>query len=102
MDQNYLITTSSSDQFSSLDGDTGPFWASLGGMLAQGVATWRFRTGPLGRSDGHRACRPLRIRRFPLDTAMPRVSNACSGEPGEVPDNEVNAHLESPADSAPA
>ena len=27
--------------FDGLDGDTGPFWASLGGMLAQGVATWR-------------------------------------------------------------
>ena len=27
--------------FDDLDGDTGPFWASLGGMLAQGVATWR-------------------------------------------------------------
>jgi Domain of unknown function (DUF4440) len=27
---------------------------------------------------------------------MPRVSNACSGEPGEVPDNEVNAHLGNP------
>ena len=27
---------------------------------------------------------------------MRPVSNACSGEPGEVPDDEVNAHLGNP------
>ncbi len=27
---------------------------------------------------------------------MRPVSNACSGEPGEFPDDEVNAHLENP------
>ena len=31
-----------------------------------------------------------------LDTGMRPVSNACSREPGEVPDNEVNAHLGNP------
>jgi hypothetical protein len=54
------------------------------------------RRGPSGRSDGHPACRPPRSRRFSLDTEMRRVSNASSGEPGEVPDNEVNAHLGNP------
>ena len=54
------------------------------------------RRGPSGRPDGHPACRPLRSRRFSLDTGMRPVSNACSGEPGEVPDNEVNAHLGNP------
>jgi len=54
------------------------------------------RRGPLGRSDGHPACRPLRSRRFSLDTGMRRVSNASSGESGKVPDNEVNTHLRNP------
>jgi len=31
--------------------------------------------------------------RFFLDTGMRPVSNACSGELGEVPHNKVNAHL---------
>jgi hypothetical protein len=35
-------------------------------------------------------------RRFSLITGMRPVSNACSGEPGEVPDEEVNAHLGNP------
>ena len=35
-------------------------------------------------------------RRFSLDAGMRRVSNVCSGEPGEVPDNEVNTHLGNP------
>jgi hypothetical protein len=54
------------------------------------------RRGPSGRSDGHPACRPLRSRRFSLDTGMRPVSNACSGQPGEVPDDEVNSHLGNP------
>jgi hypothetical protein len=34
--------------------------------------------------------------RFFLDMGMRWVSNACSGEPGEVPSDEVNAHLGNP------
>ena len=48
------------------------------------------------RPVGHPACRPRRFRHFSLDTGMRRVSNACSGEPGEVPDEEVNAQLGNP------
>jgi hypothetical protein len=54
------------------------------------------RRGPSERSDGPPACRPPRSRRFSLDTGMRRVSNASSGEPGEVPDYEVSAHLGNP------
>ena len=56
----------------------------------------RNRRRPSGRPDGHPACRPLRIRRFSLDAGMRRVSNASSGEPGEVQDHEVNSHLGNP------
>src|SRR5262249_40686155 len=51
------------------------------------------RREPSGHPDGHPACRPLRISRFFFDTGMRRVCNACTGEPGEAPDNEVDAHL---------
>ncbi len=54
------------------------------------------RTGPSGRRFRHLACRLPRSRRFSLDPGMRPVSNACSGEPGEVPDDEVNAHLGNP------
>ena len=54
------------------------------------------RRGPSGRPDGHPARRPLRSRRVFLDTGMRPLSNACSGEPGEYPDSEVNAHLGNP------
>ena len=33
-----------------------------------------------------------------LDTGMWRVSKVSSGEPGEAPDNEVNAHPGNPGD----
>jgi hypothetical protein len=33
---------------------------------------------------------------FSFDTGMRRVSNGSSGDPGEVSDNEVNAHLGNP------
>ena len=56
----------------------------------------RSRRGPSGRPDGHPACPPHRSRRFSLDTGMRRVSNASSGDPGEVPDEEINAHLGNP------
>ena len=52
--------------------------------------------GPSGHSDGHPACRPLRPRRFSFDAGMRQVSNACSGEPVEVVDGEVNTHLGNP------
>ena len=57
-------------------------------MTGQGTS----RRGP----SGHPARRPLRSRRFSLDTGLRPVSDACSGEPREVPDNEVNAHLGNP------
>jgi hypothetical protein len=34
-------------------------------------------------SDRHPACRPLRISPISFDPGTRRVSNACSGEPGE-------------------
>jgi hypothetical protein len=49
--------------------------------------------GPPGRPVGHPACRPLRPRRFSMDTGMRPVSKAFSGDPGEVPDGTVSAHL---------
>jgi hypothetical protein len=49
-----------------------------------------------GLPVGRPAWRPLRIRHFSLDAGMPRVSNARSGEPGEIPDEEVNADLGNP------
>ena len=54
------------------------------------------RRGPSGHPDGHPACRPRRSRHFILDTGMRPVSNTCLGEPDEVRDNEVNAHLGNP------
>ena len=54
------------------------------------------RRGPSGQPVGHPACRPRRFRRFFLDTGMRPVSNACSGTPGGVPDDEINAHLGNP------
>ena len=51
------------------------------------------RTGPPGRSVEHPACRPLRSRRFFLNTSIRPVSNASSGESGEVPEDVVDAHL---------
>jgi hypothetical protein len=47
-------------------------------------------------TDAYPACRPPRSCRFFLDTVMRRGSNASSGGPGEVPDNQVNAHLGNP------
>ena len=51
----------------------------------------------LGR---HPARRPPRSRHFSLDTGTRRVSNARSGEAGDVPDDEVNAHLGNPGSIA--
>jgi len=51
------------------------------------------RTRPSERLFRHLSCPPAQSRRFSLDTGMRPVSNACSVEPGEVPHNEVNAHL---------
>jgi hypothetical protein len=55
------------------------------------------RRGLSGRPIGHPACRPLRISPISFDTGTRRASNPCSGEPGEVPDNEVNADLGIPS-----
>ena len=52
--------------------------------------------GPSRHPDGPPACRPRQSRRLLLDPGMRLVSNACSGEPDEVPDNKVNAHLGNP------
>ncbi len=46
--------------------------------------------------SGHPACRPRRCRRSFFDAGMRPVCNACSGEPDEFPDHEVNAHLRYP------
>ena len=54
------------------------------------------RRGPSGRRTGIRLADRSDLADFPLDTGMRPVSNACSGEPGEVPDDEVNAHLGNP------
>jgi len=65
-------------------------WSAVsGGSLAEK----RVERGRRGVRPGIRLCRPLQSRRFFLDKGMRPVSNACSGEPGEVPDDEVNAHL---------
>ncbi len=50
------------------------------------------RTGPSGRPLRHLACRPPHPRRFSLDTGIRLASNRCSGEPGEVPVNEVRSN----------
>jgi hypothetical protein len=52
--------------------------------------------GPSRNPDGPLACRPGQSRLLLLDQGMRLVSNACSGEPDEVPDNKVNAHLGNP------
>jgi hypothetical protein len=57
-----------------------------------------------GRAEGGRRrartgiclCRSPRSRDFSLEMGMRRVSNACSGEPGAIPDEAVNAQLENP------
>ncbi len=54
------------------------------------------RGGRRGVRSGIRLADRSESRRFSLDTGMRPVSNACSGEPGEVPDDEVNAHLGNP------
>jgi hypothetical protein len=61
---------------------------ATGRGIRRGTSVW---------SDGYPACRPLRSSPiFFLDSGMPPMPNACSGEPGEVPDDEVNAHLRNP------
>src|SRR5262249_35330799 len=86
-------------------GDRSPWAEEFGaeprrtGMVCREVRETGRRTsrrGPSGHPDGHPACRPRRPRRFFLDTGMRPVSNACPGEPDEVPDNEVNAHPGNP------
>ena len=62
------------------------------GALAKGRAEW----GRRGARTGIYLCRSPRSRRFSLDLGIRRMSNACSGEPGEVPDEEVNAQLGNP------
>src|SRR5262245_34417311 len=57
-------------------------------VIGQGTS----RRNPPARPVGYPACRPLRICHFSLDSGMQPVSNLFSGEPGEVPDNEINAH----------
>jgi hypothetical protein len=52
--------------------------------------------GPSTHPNGPPACRPRQSRRLLLDPGMRLVSNACSGEPDEVADNKVNAHLGNP------
>jgi hypothetical protein len=61
-----------------------------------GLAKGRAEGGRRGARTGIRLCRSPRSHRFSLDMGMRRVSNACSGEPGEVPDEEVNAQLGNP------
>jgi hypothetical protein len=48
--------------------------------------------GPSRYPDGPLPCRRRQSRLLLLDPGMRLVSNACSGEPDEVPDNKVNAH----------
>lgn len=64
-------------------------------MVCREVRETGRRTSRRGQS-GHPACRPRRSYRFFFDAGMRPVSNACSGEPDEVPDREVNAHLGNP------
>ena len=52
--------------------------------------------GPSGRSDRASGPPTAPDSPFSLDTGMRPASNASSAEPGEVPDNEVNAHLGNP------
>ena len=58
----------------------------------------RFTSG-LGDRALVRSQNPVRLadrsesHRFSLDSGMRPVSNGCTGEPGEVPDDELNAHL---------
>ena len=48
------------------------------------------------RTVRHPACLPPSSRRLSLDTGMRPPLTVCSGEPGEVPDDAVNAHLGDP------
>ena len=48
--------------------------------------------GPPGRSQGIRSEHPV----FPLAAGMSCMANDSSGEPVEVPGNEVDAHLGNP------
>ena len=41
--------------------------------------------GPSGRSDGHPARQPLRVRRFPVDAGLRRAPNGSPAGPGEAP-----------------
>lgn len=52
--------------------------------------------GRPSRSDGHRACRPPRIRRPPLGHGEALRVQCLFREPGEVPDHEVNPPLGNP------
>src|SRR4051794_31791562 len=52
--------------------------------------------GAPGRASGWPTARPLRSHRFSLDTGMWPVSNACSGDPGEVADGDGDAHPGNP------
>src|SRR3954452_6236870 len=54
------------------------------------------RRGPRGARTGRRLAHRSASRQFFLDTGNRPESNACSGEPGEVPEDEVNAHLGDP------
>src|SRR5262249_46293395 len=54
------------------------------------------RTGTSERLFRRLACRPLRISPFFPGTGMRPTSPTCSGESGEVPDNEVDAHQGNP------
>jgi hypothetical protein len=51
---------------------------------------------PSGRPIGHPARRPPISPAYPLDSGIRPESNASSGDSGEVPDDEVNAHLGNP------
>jgi hypothetical protein len=62
----------------------------------RGPCRERVERGRRGVRPGIRRCRPRRSRRFFLDAGMRLMSNTCLGEPDEVPDNEVNAHLGNP------
>src|SRR3954454_20976718 len=54
------------------------------------------RRGPRGARTGRRLAHRSASRQFSLDTGNRSESNARSGEPGEVLDVEVNAHLGNP------
>jgi hypothetical protein len=60
------------------------------------IGRGKSRRCPRARPVGYPACRPLRIFHFSLDSGMRPMSHVFSGEPGEVPESEVNAHLGNP------